>query len=125
MSIYENPKEYAEQCHISLDLAKRRCEHYIKRIELTEKVVCPECGSRELCIDNDGSEDFIGCTGCWNTYDIDDERLKNWVKMQCGFDEVLRYSKDISKYGIEEVERNIGQKWEEFVKASTDALVTS
>lgn len=66
MSIYKDVQKYAKHCHISLELATKRCGYFLKSMELAEKVVCPNCGSHKLSFDNAGgdypSEDFISCT---------------------------------------------------------------
>jgi transcription elongation factor Elf1 len=129
MSIYENPQQYAKHCHISLDLAIKRCEKYVRKIKLAEKVVCPKCGSHELHFDNDGGDystnDFISCTDCWEAYDTDDERLKDWVENYRWFDEVLWFANDISRRGKKQVEKELGEKWEMFVQKSTNEMLSA
>jgi hypothetical protein len=43
--IYTNPEEYAKVCKCSLEIAKKRCEYYIKLHEKAEKVTCPSCNA--------------------------------------------------------------------------------
>lgn len=126
MSIYENPQEYANFCHISIKLATKRCNYFLNKLELANKVVCPECESTELEFDDDGSDycvdRFISCTECWETFDINDERLKDWVRWEEEFDEILWFANDLKENGVEKVEREVGEKWEVFCKKSTDEL---
>lgn len=122
--IYENPEEYAKTCKIDLEIAKTRCNYYLSNYEKAEKVKCPSCNAtnEHLHFDNDGSdfptETFIMCDECGETFEIGDERLKDWYNYQMDFDVVL-------SFGISGVpnEDELGCKWEDFVKNDTKNLL--
>lgn len=119
--IYDNPVEYSKLCKCNIEIANKRCQYFLHLHELMEKVTCPNCNAEyhKLTFDDEGgdypTETFISCTECWETFDNEDERLKDWVHFECSFDEVLHIAiSGIKHYGIE--------NWDEFINKSTEEL---
>lgn len=119
--IYENPTEYSKLCKCDIEVANKRCQYYLHLHELMEKVTCPNCNAEhsKLIFDDDGGdypiETFISCTECLDTFDFEDERMKDLVNFECDFDEILYIAiSGIKNYGIE--------NWNKFVNESTEKL---
>lgn len=116
--IYENVEEYARVCRCSLEMAQKRCEYYLSLYEKVKKIVCPSCGVdyTNLMLDDDGSEypseNFIICMECTTSFDLNDERLKDWVAWEQEFDEVLFIA--VNNENLESYE-----PWDQFVEEST------
>ena len=123
--IYTNVEEYAKTCKCSIEIAQKRCDYYLGLFQKAEKVVCPSCKSNNdsLAFDDDGSdfpsETFVSCTTCWEAYDLDDHRIKDWVDWKSDFDEVLAIANS-----EENPEEFVGQAWEQFVEESTSKLLS-
>lgn len=142
MSIYNNPKQYAETTFMTLEQAKVRCNYYNKLEKLIyEAKKCPKCGEHTLEIESgcyeEGYSDYVYCGNdniktvdgdgedffdeCDFTSDVrkEFEPISHWYD----FDVVLAFSIDIKKDGLLVTEKNIGCSWNEFVEKENKELI--
>jgi hypothetical protein len=143
MSIYNDPKKYAEETHVTLKQAQIRCNHYKKIEELIhQRKKCPTCGKYTLEYEGGsyegGIQPFIRCdndevlvydedsgeevfTDCKFTSDVtkEYEPLAGYFD----FDEILMLSMDVERDGLEAVESMVGQSWFQFVETSNQELL--
>ncbi len=146
MSIYDNPQEYANKAYITLEQAKIRCKHFKKiEEEINETRKCPKCGEYTLEFEGgsyeEGYSDFIYCTnevrqidedcdgcdvceGCFVECEFTSNVTGQFEPLSDGynFDIVLYFSFQIKECGIEEVEKQIGGSWPQFVDRDNSTL---
>lgn len=121
----EQINKYIKQCHCSYDQAKIRVEYFNKlKKEMEEASICPECSEKSLYIENtdipESLDGWVECETCGFTDDLDEyEALSNGYD----FDVVLWFSIDIDKLGIDEVEKEVGLSWTEFVDKENQDLI--
>lgn len=138
MSIYLNPKRYAEVTHTTLEQAKIRCDYFRTFLEKTEVAkICPKCKASTLEFEcgsyEEGYGDYIRCENdqietkdeegdvyyeeCNFTSDVTEEfiPLTSWY----GFDVILMFAYDIEQKGMKEFEKELGCSWTEFVDNTT------
>ena len=97
LSIYSNPKKYAQKCQIPLNLVKIECRKQ-KQFERKRKhIICPRCKHKSLDYEmgsyEEGYGSYLECNFCGETYNP--EEIKNSYLLAYGadFDAVLYFSK--------------------------------
>lgn len=141
MSIYNDPKEYAQKTFTTTEQAEIRCKYFNElQAIIHEAKKCPKCNQHTLEIEGgsyeEGTHDFVYCENDkFTVLDEDDEEyltdcgfisavekkyepINHWYD----FDEVLAFSIDIEKSGKDKVENIIGCTWNEFVNSSNEKL---
>lgn len=132
MSIYDNPKEYAEKTSITLEQANVRCKYY-KELEnkVNEARKCPECGGHTLELESgsyyEGTSDFIYCDNEENDCEFTSNVTEQFEPLLHGydFDIVLYFGvNDIQQKDIKEVEDDIGCSWFDFVEKHNKEIIS-
>jgi len=141
--IYDNAEEYAKQTFTTLEQAKIRCDHYKKLQEQQHQAKkCPKCGQHTLEFETgcyeEGYGDYIYCENekvekvidedgeeFYKECDFTSKVTKNFEPIHhwWDFDEVLAFSIDIERDGKEEIEKQIGCTWTQFVENANKELI--